>query len=167
MAKEILSDYVTCIAESGVKHQHSNSNSRYRNKYCSLVIFVASIIQEVENFHTSTHNIAEILLMLALSTNQSNNHACRVIDHLMKIDRTIIHLFSVSDSSVSCDIVRQYLFSHFNYNIYVSIYFRSRCIQREPPTLGKQLVTFNTCVCESNAPFFVIYKAGREPTPYW
>ena len=21
--------------------------------------------------------------------------------------------------------------------------------------------------CESSAPFFVIYKAGREPTPYW
>ena len=90
-----------------------------------MVIFVASIIQEVENVHTITHNITEILLMLALSTNQSNNHACRVIDHLMKIDRTIIHLFSVSDSSVSCDIVRRYLFSHFNYNIYVSIYFRS------------------------------------------
>jgi len=24
-----------------------------------------------------------------------------------------------------------------------------------------------TCGCESSAPFFVIYKAGREPTPYW
>ena len=21
--------------------------------------------------------------------------------------------------------------------------------------------------CESSAPYFVIYKAGREPTPYW
>jgi hypothetical protein len=41
------------------------------------------------------------------------------------IVRTIIHLFSVSDSYVSCDIVRRYLFSHLNYNIYVSIYFRS------------------------------------------
>jgi hypothetical protein len=26
---------------------------------------------------------------------------------------------------------------------------------------------FITCGCESSAPFFVIYKAGREPTPYW
>ena len=43
----------------------------------------------------------------------------------MKIVRTIIHLFSVSDSYVSCDIVRRYLFSHLNDNIYVSIYFRS------------------------------------------
>jgi hypothetical protein len=33
-------------------------------------------------------------------------------------------------------------------------------------TLGKQLVNFITCGCESSAPFFVIYKAGREPTPY-
>jgi hypothetical protein len=38
---------------------------------------------------------------------------------------------------------------------------------REPPTMGKQLVNFITCGCESSAPFFVIYKAGREPTPYW
>ena len=39
--------------------------------------------------------------------------------------------------------------------------------QREPPTMGKQLVNFITCGCESSAPFFVIYKAGCEPTPYW
>jgi hypothetical protein len=37
----------------------------------------------------------------------------------------------------------------------------------EPPTMGKQLVSFITCGCESSASFFVIYKAGREPTPYW
>jgi hypothetical protein len=44
---------------------------------------------------------------------------------------------------------------------------RSRSIQREPPTMGKQLENFITCGCESSAPFFVIYKAGCEPTPYW
>ena len=37
----------------------------------------------------------------------------------------------------------------------------------EPPTMDKQLVSFITCGCESSAPFCVIYKAGREPTPYW
>jgi hypothetical protein len=37
--------------------------------------------------------------------------------------------------------------------------------RREPPTMGKQLVNFVTCGCESSAPFFVIYKAEREPTP--
>ena len=37
----------------------------------------------------------------------------------------------------------------------------------EPPTMCKQLVNFITCGCESSTPFFVIYKAGREPTPYW
>jgi len=31
--------------------------------------------------------------------------------------------------------------------------------RREPLTMGKQLVNF--------APFFVIHKAGHEPTPYW
>jgi len=39
--------------------------------------------------------------------------------------------------------------------------------RREPPTMGKQLLNFMTCGCESRAPFFVIYTAGREPTPYW
>ena len=29
------------------------------------------------------------------------------------------------------------------------------------------LVIFITCGCEPSAPFFVIYKAGREPMPYW
>jgi len=42
---------------------------------------------------------------------------------------------------------------------------RSRSTWREPPTMGKQLVNFITC--ESSAPFFVIYKAWSEPTPYW
>jgi hypothetical protein len=37
---------------------------------------------------------------------------------------------------------------------------RSRSTRREPPTMGKQLVNFITCGCESSAPFFVIYKAG-------
>jgi hypothetical protein len=30
--------------------------------------------------------------------------------------------------------------------------------------MGKQLVNFITCDCESKAPFFVIYKDGHEPT---
>ena len=37
----------------------------------------------------------------------------------------------------------------------------------EPPTMSKQLINFITCGCESSAPFFVIYKTGCEPTPYW
>ena len=35
---------------------------------------------------------------------------------------------------------------------------RSRSTRWEPPTMGKQLVNFLTCDCESSAPFFVIYK---------
>jgi hypothetical protein len=44
---------------------------------------------------------------------------------------------------------------------------RCQSTRREPPTMGKQLVNFITCGCESSAPFFVIYKAGCKPTPYW
>jgi hypothetical protein len=32
-----------------------------------------------------------------------------------------------------------------------------------PDFMGKQLVNYITCGCESSASFFVIYKAGREP----
>ena len=42
----------------------------------------------------------------------------------------------------------------------------SRSTRREPPTMGKQLMNFITCCYESSAPFFVIYKASREPTPW-
>ena len=38
---------------------------------------------------------------------------------------------------------------------------RSQNTRREPPTMGKQLVSFITCGCESSAPLFVIYKARR------
>jgi hypothetical protein len=33
--------------------------------------------------------------------------------------------------------------------------------------LVMQMVNFITCGCESSAPFYVIYKAGREPMLYW
>jgi hypothetical protein len=35
---------------------------------------------------------------------------------------------------------------------------RSWSTHREPSTMGKQLVSFITCGCESSAPFSVIYK---------
>jgi len=44
---------------------------------------------------------------------------------------------------------------------------RIRGTRGEPPTMGKQLVNYITCGCESSTPFFAIYKAGRESTPYW
>jgi hypothetical protein len=44
---------------------------------------------------------------------------------------------------------------------------RSRSTRREPLTMGKQLVNFITCGCESSAPFLVIYKAEHEPMLYW
>jgi hypothetical protein len=43
---------------------------------------------------------------------------------------------------------------------------RSPSTRSEPPTMGKQLVNLITCGCESSAPFFVIYKAGRDDHLY-
>jgi hypothetical protein len=80
---------------------------------------------------TGCHDIAEILLKVALNTkNQSINH--------------IVALIVTSFSGG-----------------------RSWSARRQPLTMGKQLVNFITCDCESSAPLFVIYKAGCEPTPYW
>ena len=57
---------------------------------------------------------------------------------------------------------------HFSYILVISFSGgRSRSSRREPPNMGKQLANFITCDCESSAPFFVIYKAGRKLTPYW
>jgi hypothetical protein len=36
-------------------------------------------------------------------------------------------------------------------------------LRREPLTMGKQLVNFITCGCESNAPFLQFTKPGANP----
>ena len=37
----------------------------------------------------------------------------------------------------------------------------SRSTRREPPTMGKQLVHFITCDCESSAPFFNLQSRAQ------
>jgi hypothetical protein len=39
---------------------------------------------------------------------------------------------------------------------------RSRSTRIEPPTMGKHLVNFINCGCESSASFFAIYKPGAN-----
>ena len=39
---------------------------------------------------------------------------------------------------------------------------RSRSTRREPPTMGKQLVNFITCDCESSSPFFIRPSLKRD-----
>jgi hypothetical protein len=82
---------------------------------------------------TGRHDIAEILLKVALSTinkiklNQPTNFAI----HITK----------------SLKIPKEY--------------------PERTTDHGKQLVSLIASGCESSAPLFVIYKTGREPTPYW
>jgi hypothetical protein len=38
----------------------------------------------------------------------------------------------------------------------------SQNTRRELPTMGKQLVNFITCGCESSAPFYVIYQSRAQ-----
>jgi hypothetical protein len=54
---------------------------------------------------------------------------------------------------------------YFSYIMATSFsYGGSRSTRWEPRTMGKQLLNFITCGCESSAPFFGIYKAEREAT---
>ena len=73
-------------------------------------------------------------------------------------------LWPVMNLNLNFDVKRHFQ-QYFSYIMATSFSGGGR--RREPPTLGKQLVNFITCGCESNAPFFVICKVGREPTPYW
>ena len=57
--------------------------------------------------------------------------------------------------------------TYSNISAIMSTSFSGGRSRREPLTMGMQLVNFITCGCASSAPFFVIYKAGREPTSYW
>jgi hypothetical protein len=41
---------------------------------------------------------------------------------------------------------------------------RSRSTRREPPTMGKQLVNFITCDCESSAPFCILQSRVKTYT---
>ena len=79
-------------------------------------------------------------------------------------------LFHETDTILSWfDLIDFWCFNATFSNIMVTSFSggRSQSTRREPPTMGKQLINFITCGCETSAPFFVIYKAGREPTPYW
>jgi hypothetical protein len=91
---------------------------------------------------TGRHEIAEILLKVALKHQKSIIHTSKHYEYVMKRNGE-------------------------NKKIKSDLGGRSRSTRREPPTMGKQLVNFVTCGCESSAPFFVIYKAGCKPTPYW
>jgi len=45
---------------------------------------------------------------------------------------------------------------------------RTRGIRREPPTMGKQLVSWITCGCESSAPIFCnLQSRARTRAEYW
>ena len=79
---------------------------------------------------------------------------------LIQINTTVVKF---SSSLVWFDLIFWWHFQqYFSYIMATSfIGGRSQSTQREPPTMGKQLVNFITCGCESSAPFFVIYKARR------
>jgi len=50
--------------------------------------------------------------------------------------------------------VERHFQQYFSYIMAISFSDgRSRSTRRKPPTMGKQLVSFITCGCESNAPF--------------
>jgi hypothetical protein len=62
------------------------------------------------------------------------------------------------------DLIRFIVKHHFQqyFSFIMAISFSgggSRSTRREPPTMGKQLVNFITCGCESSAPFFCNFQS--------
>ena len=131
-------------------------------------------------------HVAEILLKVALNTiNQikSNQNGHFITSHtsgfVSLCDVAMRNPFWQNKSTIVCIywsiwfwfLVFNATFSNMSATFFImATSFSgggSRSTQREPPPMGKQLVNFITCGCESSAPFFVIYKAGCEPTPYW
>jgi len=77
-------------------------------------------------------------------------------------------LLRYTDSDCPFGIFKLFFQLYFSYIMATSFSGgRSRSTRREPPTMGKELVNFITCGCESSAPSFAIHTAGREPTPFW
>jgi hypothetical protein len=61
--------------------------------------------------------------------------------------------------------VSRHFQQYFSYIVVVSfIGGRSRRARREPPTMGKQLVSFITCGCKSSAPFLQHSKRAQTHT---
>ena len=58
--------------------------------------------------------------------------------------------------------VERHFQQYFNHIMATSfIGGRSRSTRREPPTMGKQLVYFITCGCDSSAPFCILQSRAR------
>jgi hypothetical protein len=129
---------------------------------------------------TGRHKIAEIFLIVALNTKyQLIKIFSSFFNILFKIfiPKQIVQNadYTYLDGLHLCKLKRvkwQFLslmLTNFHYWFVRATSFsggRGRSTRREPPTMGKQLVSFITCRCESRAVFFVMYKAGCEPTPY-
>jgi hypothetical protein len=122
-------------------------------------------------------DIAEILLKVALSTiKQTNKHINVRLLTINPLQRWI------KTSFVS--IKKKYVFDNIINNFYFFFYFccfnatfsnisaiswRPVLVVEEAgvPDHGQATGKLYHLRCESRAPFFIIYKAGREPTPYW
>jgi hypothetical protein len=75
-----------------------------------------------------------------------------VLNHINKINSQYLN---VNDNSYTKYIFHFCILTYFSYIMATSFSGRgSRSTRREPQTLGKQLVNFITCGCESSAPFF-------------
>ena len=98
-------------------------------------------------------SLNEITMFISLHDSQYRTNIV-TIKNIIKIDWFLV--FNVTFSNISAISWRPVL-----------VVEEGGSTRREPPTMGKQLVNFITCSCESSAPFFVIYKDGLEPTPYW
>jgi hypothetical protein len=82
------------------------------------------------------------------------------------LDEWILWMFSLLFAKMNGCIWFVGVWHHFHqyFSYIMATSFRggkSRSIRREPPTMGKQLIIFITCGCESSAPFFNLQSWAR------
>jgi len=99
-----------------------------------------------------------VLCRFGPSQSKFNIHGENVLKILSKTTELISIFWSCWKGTYIC-ILCQLFFSM--YSIASHSGEGSRSTRREPPTMGKQLVNFITCGCESNAPFLTHLAKGQ------
>ena len=125
----------------------------------------------ITHIYVESQNIITIQIQTKITSWEINIHFFCIF-HMIMLKEVITFvidprvIFFLKDWLIYC--VSCHFQQYFSYIMAISFSGgRSRSTRREPPIMGKQLVNFITCGCDSSAVFFIIYKAGREPMLYW
>ena len=151
--------YLDVLFQNAVTHNINNMS--LRDRFCLLCRLLA---RSVFYYQWKMLNRNMLRVCCSRSSNLSYHLLHLLGRFFLNLASSTLFMF-ISMASMFCKLKNSSFQSIYFLHRYQALIYLST--QREPPTMGKQLVNFITCGCESSSPFFVNYKAGREPTPYW